>query len=156
MITAQQKTMKFSIKDFFSKYYQICKKTADLVTITEEILYGKFQFLCSRSSCICFRKKPRKVHVRTYVVNLEGHSTNLKELVVSGLKNEYVMITHITKFVLYGAKRSVLEIVQLNVVNTKYLIQSHFHKAYSIFEVHPMDSYANSLPSACIIINSHI
>ena len=97
-------------KDFFSKYYQICKKTADLVTITEEILYGKFQFLCSRSSCICFRKKPRKIHVRTYVVNLEGHSTNLKELVVSGLKNEYVMITHITKVVLCGAKRTVLEI----------------------------------------------
>ena len=31
--------MKFSIKDFFS--------TADLVTLTEEILNGKLHFLCS-------------------------------------------------------------------------------------------------------------
>ena len=37
--TAQK--MKFSIKDFFSKF------AADLVTFTEEILNGKLQFLCS-------------------------------------------------------------------------------------------------------------
>ena len=34
--------MKFSIKDFFSKY-----GTADLVTLTEEILSGKLHFLSS-------------------------------------------------------------------------------------------------------------
>ena len=33
--------MKFSIKDFFSKF------PADLVTFTEEILNGKLHFLCS-------------------------------------------------------------------------------------------------------------
>ena len=36
--------MKFSIKDFFSKCDQIWP---DLVTFTEEILNGKFHFLCS-------------------------------------------------------------------------------------------------------------
>ena len=44
--------MKFSIKDFFSKCDQICKTTADLVTFTEEILNGKFHFLCSKSEPI--------------------------------------------------------------------------------------------------------
>ena len=39
--------MKFSIKDFFSKCDQI--RTADLVTVTEEILNGKLHFLCSVS-----------------------------------------------------------------------------------------------------------
>ena len=38
--TAQK--MKFSIKDFFSKYDQIRR-----VTFTEEILNGKLHFLCS-------------------------------------------------------------------------------------------------------------
>ena len=42
--TAQK--MKFSIKYFFSKYDQI---RANLVTFTEEILYGKLRFLCSVS-----------------------------------------------------------------------------------------------------------
>ena len=45
--TAQK--IKFSIKDFFSKYDQI-RRTADLVTFTEEILNGKIHFLCSVSS----------------------------------------------------------------------------------------------------------
>ena len=40
---ALQKKMKFSIKDFFSKSDQIRRKL-DLVTFTEEILNGKFQF----------------------------------------------------------------------------------------------------------------
>ena len=35
--------MKFSIKDLFSKY----EKTVDLVTFIEEILNGKFHFMCS-------------------------------------------------------------------------------------------------------------
>ena len=39
--------MILSIKDFFSKYDQIRKKLADLVTFTEEILNGKLHFLCS-------------------------------------------------------------------------------------------------------------
>ena len=38
--------MKFSIKDFFSKYDQICRKL-DLVTFTEEIFNGKPHFLRS-------------------------------------------------------------------------------------------------------------
>ena len=37
------KKNEFSIKDFFSTF------TADLVTFTEEILNGKFYFLCSDS-----------------------------------------------------------------------------------------------------------
>ena len=44
-ITAQK--MKFSIKEFFSKYEQIRRKNADLVTFTKEILNGKLYFLCS-------------------------------------------------------------------------------------------------------------
>ena len=44
--TAQK--MKFSIKDFFSKWkLQEAQETADLVPFTEEILYGKLYFLCS-------------------------------------------------------------------------------------------------------------
>ena len=39
--------MKFSIKDFFNKYHQIRKKTADLVTFIEEIVNGKLHLLCS-------------------------------------------------------------------------------------------------------------
>ena len=35
--------MKFSIKDFFSK----CNQIANLVTFAEEILNGKYYFLCS-------------------------------------------------------------------------------------------------------------
>ena len=43
--------MKFSVKDFFSKYDQIpnLQETAALVTFTEEILNGKLHFLCSCS-----------------------------------------------------------------------------------------------------------
>ena len=41
--TALRKT-KFSIKDFFSKCDQICKKTVELVTFNEEILNGKTSF----------------------------------------------------------------------------------------------------------------
>ena len=37
--------MKFSIKDFLSKCDQI--RTADLVTLAEEILNGKLNFMCS-------------------------------------------------------------------------------------------------------------
>ena len=48
--------MKFSIKDFFSKRGQIGKKTADLVTFTEESLNGKFHFLCSEG-CETFDAK---------------------------------------------------------------------------------------------------
>ena len=44
--------MKFSIKDFFSKFGQIRRKIADLVTFTEEILNGKLHFLCSEASNI--------------------------------------------------------------------------------------------------------
>ena len=40
-VTAQK--MKFSIKDLFSKY----EKTVYLVTFIEEILHGKFHFMCS-------------------------------------------------------------------------------------------------------------
>ena len=36
--------MKFSIKDFFSKCIQIRRKTADLVTFTEETLNQKLHF----------------------------------------------------------------------------------------------------------------
>ena len=43
------KKMKFSIKDFFSKYDQI-QFPADLVTFTEEIRNGKFYFLYSVST----------------------------------------------------------------------------------------------------------
>ena len=43
--TAQK--MKFSIKDFFSKYDQIQRKLQILVTYTEEIFNGKPHFLCS-------------------------------------------------------------------------------------------------------------
>ena len=42
--------MKFSIKDFFSKYDQICPNPqfpADLVTFTKENLNGKLHFSCS-------------------------------------------------------------------------------------------------------------
>ena len=35
--------MKLSIKDFFRK----CDQMADLITFTEEIVNGKFHFLCS-------------------------------------------------------------------------------------------------------------
>ena len=36
--------MKLSIQVFFSKYDHFPKETADLVTLTEEILYGKLRF----------------------------------------------------------------------------------------------------------------
>ena len=39
--------MKFSIKDFFSKFWPNPQFPADLVTFTEEILNGKLHFLCS-------------------------------------------------------------------------------------------------------------
>ena len=59
--TAQK--MKFSIKDFFSKYDQILQKTADLVTFTEEILNGK-HFLCSvltaQNKCFTVRGIPKR------------------------------------------------------------------------------------------------
>ena len=38
--------MKFSIKDFFSKFDKIRRKKEDLVTFTEDILNGKLHFLC--------------------------------------------------------------------------------------------------------------
>ena len=36
--------MKLSIQVFLSKYDHFPKETADLVTLTEEILYGKLRF----------------------------------------------------------------------------------------------------------------
>ena len=39
--------MKFSIKDFFRKCKPNLQFPVDVVTFTEEILYGKFHFLCS-------------------------------------------------------------------------------------------------------------
>ena len=39
---------KFSIKGFFTKYYQI-RNTSDLVTFTEEFLTRKLNFLCCAS-----------------------------------------------------------------------------------------------------------
>ena len=47
MIQTAQK-MKFTIEGFFSKCDQIHR--ANLVTFTEEILNGKFHFLCSEST----------------------------------------------------------------------------------------------------------
>ena len=47
-LTAQK--IKFSIKDFFSKYHESPHETADLVAFTEEILNGKLHFLSSVSS----------------------------------------------------------------------------------------------------------
>ena len=41
--------MKFSIKDFFSKYDQIRRKFADFVIFTEEIHTEKLNFLCSEN-----------------------------------------------------------------------------------------------------------
>ena len=43
-ITAQK--MKFSIRDFFSKYYQIHSFSSAIFIFAEEISHGKFQFLC--------------------------------------------------------------------------------------------------------------
>ena len=45
LCTAQK--VKCSIEGFFSKCDQIRKFPADMVTFTEEILNGKFHFLCS-------------------------------------------------------------------------------------------------------------
>ena len=45
--------MKFSIKDFFSKYYQIRRKLS-LVPFTEEILDGKLHFLYSACGVVFF------------------------------------------------------------------------------------------------------
>ena len=47
--------MKFSIKDFFSKCDQIRSFPADLVTFTEEMLKGKFNFFAVKAlhlSCL--------------------------------------------------------------------------------------------------------
>ena len=54
-VSTSQK-MRFSIKDFFSKCDQIRKKTADLVTFTEELHNGKLHFLCSEG-CETFDAK---------------------------------------------------------------------------------------------------
>ena len=42
--------IKFSMKNFFSKWDQIRKKIADLVTFTEDMLKGKLHFFCSGTS----------------------------------------------------------------------------------------------------------
>ena len=47
IFTAQK--MKFSMKGFFSKFDQIRRFPADLVTFTEEILNVKLHFMCSDS-----------------------------------------------------------------------------------------------------------
>ena len=49
MLNTEQ-NMKFSFKDFFTKYDQIRRKL-DLVTFTEEILNEKLHFLNSGSKC---------------------------------------------------------------------------------------------------------
>ena len=54
--------MKFSIKDFFSKYDHICLHL-DLVTFTEEILNRKLHFLRSDQTQI------QKIHKKSVVVN---------------------------------------------------------------------------------------
>ena len=43
----QNDKMKFFMKDFFSKYYQIRSFLRNLVTFTEEILNGKLHFSLS-------------------------------------------------------------------------------------------------------------
>ena len=56
--------MKLSITDFFSECDQIRKKTADLVTFTEEIRNGQLHFLCS-AILICLLQ----VHVQGRIVS---------------------------------------------------------------------------------------
>ena len=51
--------MKFSIKDFFSKWDQIRRKTADLVTFIEEILNGKLFFV--QLSLVIFTCLPKTI-----------------------------------------------------------------------------------------------
>ena len=59
--TAQK--MKFSIKDFFSKY--MTKSAGDLVIFTEEILNGKFRFLCSNFRKFTIQKSfIQRIHQR--------------------------------------------------------------------------------------------
>ena len=53
MFSSTVPKMKFSIKDYFSKFYRIWKlETADLDTLTEEIFNGKLHFLYSASEQI--------------------------------------------------------------------------------------------------------
>ena len=48
MFRSTTQNTKFSIKDFFSKCYEIRSfRSADFLTFTEEILNGKLHFLCS-------------------------------------------------------------------------------------------------------------
>ena len=59
--------MKFSMKDFFSKCDQIHIKTADLVTLTEEILNGKLHFLRSDSVSKMYSK------MKKYQIKIFSH-----------------------------------------------------------------------------------
>ena len=64
--TALHKKIKFSIKDFFSKCDQ-------LVTFTEEILNGKFHFLCSaaiRGYCLT-QVLHDKALTQVYMLNID-------------------------------------------------------------------------------------
>ena len=55
--------MKFSIKDLFSKYEQICRKLADLVTFIEEILNGKLIFCAAFIVFSYFQMKPQLLDI---------------------------------------------------------------------------------------------
>ena len=78
-ITNTAQKMKFSIENFFSKYDQIYRP-ADLVTFTEEILHGKFHFLCSAvlmtlpilKTLLIFRRKFSNVGKTSYIDNVSN------------------------------------------------------------------------------------
>ena len=55
------KRMKFPIKEFFTKYDQICNKTVDLVTFTEEILNGELHVLWCEANAYVLVKLVNKV-----------------------------------------------------------------------------------------------
>ena len=80
--------MKFSIKDFFSKFLQ---KTADLVTFTEEILNGKLHFLCSAFSYDQCKNKnllpfnPLSATVASYrIKSIDLHSKSIEWFCIYG------------------------------------------------------------------------
>ena len=97
--------MKFSIKDFFSKCDQIRRKLRIYVTFTEEILNGKFHFLCSN----CENNMHCQHLLRAYCRLLLGVMESCKTVNISKKSINFPYFGSFFPFLTYFYRFSILQ-----------------------------------------------
>ena len=118
-ITSTAQKMKFSIKDFFSKFDQIRRKL-DLVSFTQEILNGKLHFLCNIGNLL---EISVSIDLIYSVIVMDVLADVLRSLSISKIKEKSLI------FILFlTSRRNTKKKKKL----TKYMTQVKFNKTKSL------------------------